>query len=226
VYGQLPPAWTEQRSCLEDPELRRLVPREVAAAAAAAVALAVAVAGCGGAVAPGNEAGPALGRTVESVNAGAPSQATPVAATSSASTRPATAAPEQIKPPPDPSRRSPRSRAVLNVATRFADAYLEYQIGRHPPPVSRTIAATCTPALARLLLSRPAVVPPGERGNPAYQPAALTTIAYTGAASLGSGPPAQIVIADYRTLRGPHVGGRLTIELTPKGNGWRVSSLG
>ena len=31
VYGQLPPAWTEQRLFSEDPELRRLVPREVLA---------------------------------------------------------------------------------------------------------------------------------------------------------------------------------------------------
>jgi hypothetical protein len=121
---------------------------------------------------------------------------------------------------------TPRSRAILLVATRFARAYLVYQTGRHPPPVEQALRATCTRRFARLLLAQPARVPNGERHNPAYVPAAIAHITYTGAASLGPGPRVQIVIATYHTIGHPNVGGQLTIHVTASGGAWRVADLG
>jgi hypothetical protein len=134
--------------------------------------------------------------------------------------------PEAIRPAPPPSPSAPRSRAILLVASRFARAYFLYQIGRSSPSVAKTIDATCTPPFAHLLLSQPATVPSGARTDPAYEPAALTSVTYTGKATLGPGPFVEIVIATYHTIGHPSVGGQLTIHLTASGGGWRVAALG
>ncbi|MGZ4331032.1 MAG: hypothetical protein ACXVH3_26655 [Solirubrobacteraceae bacterium] len=134
--------------------------------------------------------------------------------------------PEAIHPPPPPSPRTHRARAILRVARRFARAYLRYQIGQHPPGVKQTLSATCTPSFAHLLIAQPARVPDGQRRNPAYRPAELTRVAYTGQASLRPGPPEQIVIATYRTIGNPSVRGQLTIHVIGSGGSWRVTDLG
>lgn len=134
--------------------------------------------------------------------------------------------PEAIHPPPPPSPTTPRARTILRVARRFADAYLRYQIGQHPPAVKRTLSATCTPAFAHLLIAQPALIPDAQRRNPAYRPAVLTRVTYTGQASLRPGPPQQIAIATYHTLRNPSVRGQLTIHLIGSGETWRVADLG
>ena len=134
--------------------------------------------------------------------------------------------PEAIHPPPPPSPTAPGPRAILLVATQFARAYLTYEIGRHPRSVEQTIRATCMPAFARLLLLQPARVPNGGRQGSVYEPATLVRIAYTGPASLGPGPPVQIVSATYHTIAHHTVGGQLTIHLTGSGERWRVTGLG
>ena len=104
--------------------------------------------------------------------------------------------------------------------------FLRYQIGRHPPAVAQTLSATCTPSFAHLLISQPARIPAGQRRNPAYRPAALTGVTYTGQASLRPGPPEQIVIATYHTIGNTSVRGRLTIHLIGSGGSWRVAYVG
>jgi hypothetical protein len=57
------------------------------------------------------------------------------------------------------------------------------------------------------------------------EPSALASVTYTGPASLGPGPPLQIVIARYHVIAHPDFTGRLTIELTGAGTEWLVTSL-
>jgi hypothetical protein len=111
------------------------------------------------------------------------------------------------------------------VATRFAGAYLLYQIGREPRTVVRMLRRTCTPGFARTLLTAPVSIPPVQRARPAAQPAALQSVTYTGPATLGPGAPVQLVIARYHIVGHPTVGGRLTIEIRGGGQGWRVTGL-
>jgi hypothetical protein len=134
--------------------------------------------------------------------------------------------PEAIRVRPTPPPASPRSRAILAVANRFARAYLQYQIGRDSPAVSQTIKLTCTALFAHRLLDQPAHVPAVDRSNPTYEPAAITHLAYTGSAAIAPGPPVQIVIAAYYSIEHPSVRGQLTIHLTATLGGWRVADLG
>jgi hypothetical protein len=184
----------------------------------------VAVTAMLGATACGSASTPArrpssLGRTVATVTAVSTSQV-PTGRRASPEGR------DMVHLPPPPSPRAARSRAILGAATAFARAYLRYQIGDHPPAVENTLRRTCTPSFARLLLARPAVIPPGDRGNGAYEPADLTSVLYAGTAALGPGPPAQIVIAQYRGVRKPKSRGQLTIHVTPTGGTWHVAGLG
>jgi hypothetical protein len=161
-----------------------------------------------------------LGRPVATSASQAPSTAAPATPVRAAEP------PEAIHPAPPPSSRTPQARTILRVAGRLADAYLRYQIGQHPLAIKRTLSATCTPSFARLLIAQPARIPDGQRRNPAYQPAELTRVTYTGQASLRPGPPEQIVIATYHTIRHPSVRGQLTLHLIESGRSWRVADLG
>lgn len=177
------------------------------------------VAACGSSGPEASSTAP-LGRPVATSASQVPSTAAPATPVGTAEP------PEAIHPPAPPSPRTPRSRAILRVAGRFAGAYLRYQIGEHPPAVKRTLSATCTPAFAQLLIAQPARIPDAQRRNPAYRPAVLTRVTYTGQASLRPGPPEQIVIATYHTIRKPSVRGQLTIHLIGSGKTWRVADLG
>ncbi len=180
------------------------------------------VAGCGSTSTStsGNAGGAPTGRPIA---VGAPT-ASPTAPAIPAAANPHQ--PEAIRPAPPPSPSAPRSRAILLVASRFARAYLLYQIGRSSPSVAKTINAICTPPFAHLLLSQPATVPRGARRNPAYERSTLGRVTYTGKASFGPGPSVEIVIATYHTIGHPNVGGQLTIHVTASGQGWRVAALG
>jgi hypothetical protein len=81
------------------------------------------------------------------------------------------------------------------------------------------------PAFAQLLLSQPVNIPATRRQSVAGQPSALASVTYTGPASLGPGPPLQIVIARYHPIAQANAGEQLTIELARRGGGWRVDSL-
>ena len=159
------------------------------------------------------------------------SETRPVPSTAAAArtTAPTTTSPwpseRSIHAPARPSRTSRRSRAILSVATRFADAYLSYQAGQDAVTVRSTIHVECTPAFARLLLSQLVSIPPTQHDNPAARPAALTRVTYTGPASLGPGVPKQIVIARYRTTGRMGINGQLIIELSGAGSRWRVAGL-
>ena len=161
-----------------------------------------------------------LGRPVATSASQVPSTAAPATPVRAAEP------PEAIHPPPPPSPTTPLARTILRVARRFAGAYLRYQIGQHPLAVERTLSATCTPSFAHLLIAQPARIPDAQRRNPAYRPAALTRVIYTGQASLRTGAPQQIVIATYHTLRNPRVRGQLTMHLVGSGRTWRVADLG
>ena len=201
------------------------MPTELARAPLAIVA-ALALGGCGAtsaqrATTP-DASGSPLGHAIATITA--------VAATgSTTATRPtpttAASAPESIRLPPPPPPAAPRSRAILRVARRFAAAYLLYQIGRDPRPVQQAIRETCTPSFAELLLSGPVNIPATQRQSVARQPSALVSVRYTGPASLGPGPPVQIVIARYDSIAHPNAGGQLMIGLSVSGGGWRVDSL-
>jgi hypothetical protein len=132
---------------------------------------------------------------------------------------------DDAKLPAPPTTSGRRAHAILTVATRFADAYLSYQIGRETNAIRLAIDQTCTPAFARLLLSQPVSIPPARRSNPADRHASLARATYTGPVSLGPGPPTQIVIARYRTTGRAAVSGQLTIELNEGGTHWRVAGL-
>jgi hypothetical protein len=193
---------------------------------------AVAIAGCGTVSSSGETttrgAAASLGQPIATVSAPAPipgaaPSAAPTAATSTSGS--AAPAPESIRLPPPPHPAAPRSRAILRVATRFARAYLLYQIGREPRAVRQAIRSTCTPSFARLLLAQPVNVPSGQRSAIAAAESALGGVTYTGPASLGPGPPVQIVVARYHAIADPTRTGQLIIELTAAGGGWLVSSL-
>lgn len=113
----------------------------------------------------------------------------------------------------------------MATASRFATAYLRYQIGHDTPSVQRALRATCTPGFADSLLSQPVSLPNTQRGTPAAQASELKQLTYTGPASLRTGPPVQIVLARYHTIRRPGVGGQLTIKITRTGSSWRVTGL-
>jgi hypothetical protein len=195
------------------------LPSELLTAAYVLALAVIGIAACGSSHAATSSAVP-LGRPVATTAFQAPTTAAPATAVGTAEP------PEAIHPAPPPSPRGLRTRTILHVARRFADAYLRYQIGQHPPAVKRTLVATCTPSFAHLLIAQPARIPDGQRRNPAYQPAELTRVTYTGQASLRPGPPEQIVIATYHTIRHPSVRGQLTVHLTESGRGWRVADLG
>lgn len=205
-----------------DQPLARRSKRRLVAAAVAAIALA----GCGSSqtatghnqLGPGIATAPATGSP-----AAAPPNGTTTAGASTPRREPHQAA---IHLPPPPSVTAPRSRAILTTATRFARAYLQYQIGRDSQSVRHAIQQTCTPRFARRLLSRPVSVPDTQRDNPAAQTATLDKVRYTGPASLGPGPTAQVVIAPYHAVARRGVAGQLTIELIRHGSGWRVEALG
>jgi hypothetical protein len=90
----------------------------------------------------------------------------------------------------------------------------------------QTIRSTCTQSFARLLLSQPVNVPGAERRIVANEPSVLASVTYTGPASLGAGPPVQIVVARYSAITHPDGAAQLTIELTAADGGWLVTSLG
>ncbi len=164
-----------------------------------------------------------LGQTIATASATTPPRSTSIATNAG---RPTTTAspPESIRLPAPPSAATPRARAILRVARRFATAYLLYQSGRDPRSVKRAIAETCTRSFDRMLLSQPVNVPAAQRSL-AEQPSVLGGVTYTGPASLVPGPPVQIAIARYHAFAHPNAEGQLTIELTASGRGWRVSSL-
>ena len=89
-----------------------------------------------------------------------------------------------------------------------------------------TIRQTCTSAFAQRLLTQPVSVPNTQRTTLVDQPAEPGHFTYTGSASLGPGPPDQIVLATYHTMGHPNEGGRLTIKLTGSRAGWRAAGLG
>jgi hypothetical protein len=68
-------------------------------------------------------------------------------------------------------------------------------------------------------------VPSSARAIVPDKPCALASVTYTGPASLGPGPPVQIVVARYQVIAHPDVTGQLTIELTGPGIEWLVTSL-
>lgn len=140
-------------------------------------------------------------------------------------TRTTVSSADSIAIPAPPSPATPRSRAILQVATRFADAYVQYQIGRDSPAIKRAITDTCTTSFARLLLSQPVSIPSAQQHSLAARPAEVTRVTYTGPASLGPGPPVQIVLARYHTIGHGNIGGQLTIEVTGTADRWRVSNL-
>jgi hypothetical protein len=188
----------------------------------------VAITGCGTIASSGDE-------TTQSV-AASPGQAIATVATPATSSPPTStetnaspttaAQPESIRLPPPPTAAAPRSRTILDVATRFAHAYLLYQIGRAPRSVMQTIRSTCTQSFARLLLSQPVSVPSAQRRIVGNNPLALGSVTYTGPASLGPGPPVQIVVARYSAIAHPETAEQLTIEVTAADGGWLVTSLG
>jgi hypothetical protein len=187
----------------------------------------LAIAGCGTISSPGEttnrSAAASLGQPIATLSTLA---ARPASTPTNASTSTTTAAqPESIRLRPPPATTAPQSRAILHVATRFAHAYLLYQIGRAPRAVKQTIRSTCTTSFARLLLSQPVNVPSSARTIAPDEPSALASLTYTGPASLGPGPPVQIVIARYHVIAHPDITGHLTIELTGAGSGWLVTSL-
>jgi hypothetical protein len=193
--------------------------------ALAVVLTAIAIGGCGAISsrrATTGGGGPALGQTIATVTAGAVSGSTTATRATPTIAAPA---PESIHLPSRPSATAPGSRAILRVATRFANAYLLYQVGRDPRPVRQVIRETCTPAFAQLLLSQPVNIPAIRRQSVAGQPSAVVSVRYTGPAALGVGPPVQIVIARYHPIAHPNAGSQLTIELAASGAGWRVDSL-
>jgi hypothetical protein len=177
------------------------------------------VAACGSS-GPETSSTGSLGRLVATTASQVPSTAAPASPVRTGEP------PEAIHPAPPPSPGGPRARTILRVARRFAGAYLRYQIGQHPPAVKRALITTCTPSFAHLLIAQPARIPYEQRRNPAYWPAELARVTYTGPASLRPGPPEQIVIAAYHTIRHPTVRGQLTIHLIGSGASWRVASLG
>lgn len=185
----------------------------------------LAIAGCGTVSSPAepapHSAAASLGQPIATVTI-PPTSSTPTATDASA---PTAAEPESIRLPPPPAPTAPRSRAILQVATRFANAYLLYQIGHAPQTVKKTIRSTSTPSFARLLLSQPVNVPNAERSSVAAEPSALASVAYTGPASLGRGPPVQIVVARCHAIAQQKVTEQLTIELAPAGGSWLVTSL-
>ena len=184
------------------------------------------IAGCGTVSSPGepttNGVAASLGQPIATVTTPATSS-TPTATDVSPPT--AAAQPESIRLPPAPSPTAPRSQAIRRVATRFANAYLLYQLGHAPRTVKKTIRSTCTPSLAGLLLSQPVNVPEAERSSVASEPSELASVTYTGPASLGPSPPVQIVIARYHAITHPSVTGHLTIELSGAGRRWLVTSI-
>lgn len=127
--------------------------------------------------------------------------------------------------PPAPPRTTRRARAIVATASRFTTAYLRYQIGHDTPSVQRSLRATCTPDFADRLLSQPVSLPNIQRGTPVAHASELEQLTYTGPASLRTGPPIQIVLARYHTIRHPGVGGQLTIEIARTGSSWRVTGL-
>ena len=194
--------------------------------ALAVVLTAIAIGGCGAISSQrartDDSGGPGLGQTIATVTAGSVTGSTTAARATPTTAAPA---PESIHLPSPPAATAPRSRAILRVATRFANAYLLYQVGRDPRPVQQVIRETCTPAFAQLLLSQPVTIPATRRQSVAGQPSALASVRYTGPASLGVGPQVQIVIARYHPIAHPNAGSQLTIELAASGGGWRVDSL-
>ena len=182
----------------------------------------VALGGCGTS-SPPETGGSALGQTILTASTTTPPRSTSTATNTG---RPTTTAspPESIRLPAPPPTATPHARAIVRVARRFAGAYLLYQSGRDPRPVERAIAETCTRAFARLLLSQPVNIPAAQRSL-ADPPSVLGSVTYTGPASLGPGPPVQVVIARYHAMGHANAEGQLTIELTASGRGWRVSSL-
>ena len=187
---------------------------------------ALALGGCGAIAAqrvtPAGSSGSALGHTIATAPVAAATGSATAAQPTATSTAPA---PDSIRLPPPPSATAMRSRLILRVASRFARAYLLYQVGRDPRPVQQTIRETCTRSFAQLLLSEPVNIPAMQRQSVAGQPSALVSATYTGPASLGPGPPVQIVIARYHPIARPIVAEQMTIELTVGPGGWRVDDL-
>jgi hypothetical protein len=194
-------------------------------AAGLLLAASLVIAACGTISTPGTTTRSASGPTLGQPIATAP--ITRAATSPTTTTRPGTVPrdTDSVRLPPPPSPAAPRSRALVRDATRFANAYLLYQIGHDPRPVQRTIRAMCTPSFARLLLSQPVSIPTAERATAAAQPSELESVTYTGSASLGPGSPVQIVIVRYHAIGRPAAGGRLTIELIGSGGRWLVSTL-
>jgi hypothetical protein len=102
-----------------------------------------------------------------------PAAPTPVSTEPTASTRPSrtppSLGPEARDGVGDPERPpSPRSSAgaMLAVATRFAAAYMPYQVGRSPGWARAAITRTCTPAFGHYLLARPAEQSPLLSAHP------------------------------------------------------------
>jgi hypothetical protein len=185
----------------------------------------MAIAGCGTVSSPieptTRSAAASLGQPIATVTT-PPTSSIPTATDASA---PTAAEPESIRLPPPPAPTAPRSRTILRVATRFANAYLLYQVGHAPQTVKKTIRSTSTPSFARLLLAQPVNIPNAERSSVAVEPSALASVAYTGPASLGPGPPVQIVVARYHAIAQRNVTGQLTIELTAADGNWLVLGL-
>lgn len=196
------------------------------------VLVALVLGGCGTSasqgVSTGGSGGTSLGRPIASASSastGGSSTERSAARGRNARRAAAAATPtDSVRLPPPPSPGTPRSQAILRVARRFANAYVQYQIGRDTAAIDRAIRETCTPTFARLLLSQPVSIPRAQQRSVAARPAEVTRVLYTGPASLGPGPPVQIVLARYREVAPSRIGGQLTIEVTGGGR-WRVSGL-
>lgn len=169
-----------------------------------------------------------LGRAIASASSAATrsSATVPPSASAGKRSRTATAAPptDSVRLPPPPSPATPRSQAILRVARRFANAYVQYQIGRSSTAINQAIRQTCTPSFARVLLSQPVSIPRAQQHGLSARTTAVTRVIYTGPASLGPGSPVHIVLARYRAIGYSTITGQLTIEVTGSRR-WRVSGL-
>jgi hypothetical protein len=109
------------------------------------------------------------------------------------------------------------AKNARRIARRWLAGYLPYEVDRLTATGRAEITATSTPALARVLLAHPPLIPPAQQGHPPPQGRALallTTITHGGAS-------AQVYVEVAYGLEREG----FTLTLQRHGRGWLVAAF-
>jgi hypothetical protein len=118
---------------------------------------------------------------------------------------------------PPTALQSVAAKSARRVVTRWLAGYLPYEVDRLTPAGRAEITATSTPALARVLLTHPPLIPSAQQADPPPQGRALalfTTIARGGAKA-----QAYVEVAYGFEREG------FTLTLQRDGRGWLVAAF-